>query len=746
MKNLFYIFLFVLFGAIGAFTITACVSSTPVVQYPADTTIAVVYSYDDIDNVKSSEVPQDFQKTLDASLTARNLKVTPVAFSSVENILTFIRDTERRVNALQTVANNANYLVLNEISTEFYSPLSGRYRWDVHAKMTIVDTRTQEMLTQSVTLPAVLMYSHETGADAIEAVQTELERRLDSLVDQFLKGLLTGVKTSAKAEAPKGASPGNGVAPRASIAENTPSEAIYFIMVDRFFNAQNNNDKDVDVTDPAGWHGGDLEGIRAKLPYLKTLGVTQLWLSPVFSAAHEKFFGNGAFHGYWTYDLSRLDATFGSEDDLKKLAQDAEKLGIGIILDFVVNHVGYGSKWVTERPSWFHPALTIEDWNDPDQLTDRQVHGLPDLDQSNPEVYNYLLASAQKWLSLPNITGYRLDAVKHVRLDFWEKFNKTLQNQKSGLMLLGEYYEGDPRKVDEVQRKGHFTHLFDFPLAFALRDVFCSHQPLDYLANILPNDRLYSDPNHMVTFIDNHDMPRFISICNGDMAAMRRAIEVMASLRGVPSFYYGTEVPLSGAKEPDNRADMTFDKPALAETIKSVLKRRAAYPVLRDGKTGTLHFEPDFLVIGRDNGSQQALLMINEAGALKTYPLPAGNWFDADTHESVTGSATLSPKSTRVLVQNGANSPLINDQKRSITFKLPTDAAYIVVGSSPELGQWNPDRAPRPQNGALTVELPAQSVIAYKLVRIDKNGAYTWANGSNKAVFTEKTTSVDLIW
>lgn len=152
-------------------------------------------------NVTTSQVPQLFQNQLDSSLSARNLKVQPVEFANVQSILESIRDTDRRMNALQGFAGNANYLVLTEISTEFYSALSGRYRWDVHAKMTITDVRTHETLTQSVTLPAVLMYSHENGEDAINAVKADLERRMGTLVDQFLKNLTTGSQTAALAPA-----------------------------------------------------------------------------------------------------------------------------------------------------------------------------------------------------------------------------------------------------------------------------------------------------------------------------------------------------------------------------------------------------------------------------------------------------------------------------------------------------------------------------------------------------------------
>ena len=197
MKKIVASFFFCLFAAIGAISFIGCVASTPIVQYPANTAIAVVYTYDDVTNVKSAQVPQSFQTQLDNTLTARNLKVLPVEFSQVQNILESIRDTDRRVNALQGFSGNANYLVLTEISTEFYSVLSGRYRWDVHAKMTITDVHTHESLTQNVTLPAVLMYSHENGEDAINAVKIDLERRLGALVDQFLKKLTTGVQTAA---------------------------------------------------------------------------------------------------------------------------------------------------------------------------------------------------------------------------------------------------------------------------------------------------------------------------------------------------------------------------------------------------------------------------------------------------------------------------------------------------------------------------------------------------------------------
>lgn len=526
------------------------------------------------------------------------------------------------------------------------------------------------------------------------------------------------------------------------VAENR-AEAIYFILIDRFYNAQG-RDLDVDLSDPAGWHGGDLEGIRQKLPYLHDLGVTKIWISPMFTAASQKFFGNAAFHGYWTYDLGSIDKHFGNETDFKNLAQDAEALGIEIVLDFVVNHVGYGSPLVEEKPDWFHPALTIEDWNDPMQLTEREVHGLPDLNQDNPEVYDYLMKSARKWLSFPNIAGYRLDAVKHVGLKFWSEFNAKLQEDNPDVMLLGEYFDGDPRKVDEIQKVGKFTHMFDFPLTFALRDVFCEHKSVANLASVVTNDRQYSDANRMVTFLDNHDMPRLISHCQGDTAAMARALRVMLAWRGIPSLYYGTEIPLAGAQEPENRGDMRFENAEFYRLIAQSLQMRSQYPVLSRGKTATLAYEPGFAVIGRELDKQQALILVSQADAAIEYALPAGNWIEPERdHRVVSGKISVQPDSVQILVRNDAPASIVTGGTRTVTFKVPDDS-YRVTGSGVELGQWNPERAPKPVDGKIVLELPAQTVFVYKPIQIHADQSVTWAEGDNRELFTDGDPQIEI--
>lgn len=580
----------------------------------------------------------------------------------------------------------------------------------------------------------------EVVSDSAENGQSEAQANAPVTNEQAVSAP-EGKSDSPQAQNDKVAPP---LPPSTHPLEASPAEAIYFIIVDRFFNAQDNGE--VDLFDNAGWHGGDIEGIRQKLPWLESMGITKIWLSPIFLTAHEKFFGNGAFHGYWTYDLSKLDPYFGTEEDLKSLARDAKEHHIELILDFVVNHVGYGSPLVENNPTWFHPAQTIEDWNDPDQLVNRQVHGLPDLDQSNPAVYAYITNAAWKWLAMPNVAGFRLDAVKHVDISFWSRFNQELKSGKKDIMLIGEYFDGDPKKVDEIQKNGKFTQMFDFPLSFALRDVFCEHKSLAGLASIVTNDRQYSNANNMVTFIDNHDMPRFISLCHDDSDAMGRALRVMLSWRGIPSIYYGTEVPLSGEKEPDNRGDMDFNRADLYPLIQSALRMRATNPVFAKGATSTIHYQPGFVVFARELGEKQALIMINQTAEAKSYMLPAGKWRDAESRRMITAMANVRPNTVQILVNSHAVKPLIDASPRKITFRVPNDGnTYAITGSAPELGNWNPANAPK-TTSELEIELPSQTVVTYKPVRVGADGSIAWADGDNRELFTDKADIVEVAW
>lgn len=188
MKNKLYIALFLFMTAIAGLTVAGCVQQTPVPQYSEDVTFSVIYTHDDVMNLTSRAVKDDTAVALNSVITDRNLKINAIDFKAIEADLTAIRDSERRIQLLRNYAKGSQIILLNEISTEFYSALSGRYRWNVDVHLSIYDLITRNTLEEKFTIPAVLMYSHENGDDAIESVQSEIQRRTGSLIDAFLKG------------------------------------------------------------------------------------------------------------------------------------------------------------------------------------------------------------------------------------------------------------------------------------------------------------------------------------------------------------------------------------------------------------------------------------------------------------------------------------------------------------------------------------------------------------------------------
>jgi glycosidase len=537
-------------------------------------------------------------------------------------------------------------------------------------------------------------------------------------------------------------------------------QSIYFVLVDRFANGDASNDSGVDRDDPAGWHGGDLQGVLDRLDYLQNLGVQTLWLSPIFQTRSAAFMGHGAFHGYWTTDLTRVDERFGDTGLLRKLAGELHRRRMRLMLDLVVNHVGYEADLVEQKPEWFHRSGSITDWNDPIQIVEREVHGLPDLDQEQPEVYAYLVRAARQWLEEARVDGFRLDAVKHVPLAFWTRFNRELEGARPGLLTLGEHFDGDPLQVVRVQKQGGFSHMFDFPLAFALKDVFCEGQSPGKLAAVLSNDRLYPDPGRLVTFLDNHDLPRFRTACEGDLERVRHALTAQFALRGVPCLTYGTEAGLEGAGEPENRGDMVFDDERfrpLKDHLATLLRLRRSSPVLETGATRLLGLDDGLLSLLRVLPDQLAWLGIHTGGRPVQVTLPAElaglRWRDALTGRSCEGEFRLGPSETKVLIAEGAGSQEFSGwmpgvarkrrvQVRVLASDLQAQEQLVLVGSGPELGNWDPRRGAGLSNqgrGAhvRTLGLPIGLVFAYKLVAVGKDGSLRWEQRDDRYLFVQ---------
>ncbi len=464
---------------------------------------------------------------------------------------------------------------------------------------------------------------------------------------------------------------------------------IYFVMVDRFANGDPSNDPvGTDLNDPQAWHGGDLAGLREHLDWIEDLGVTTLWLSPLMRSRHEKFFEWGAFHGYWVEDHSTLDPAFGTEEELRALRSELGERGIGLVLDMVFNHAAMDGELLGTHPDWFHDEAPITDWDDPFQLQNHRVHGLPDLDQANEETYAWLLEASRYWLELAQPAGFRIDAVRHMPPSFLARLDQDLGD----VWMLAEVYDGDPVQLQRDWKEGGFESVFDFPLHFAMVDVFCSGAPVGRLGATLSLDRLYEDPAALVTFLDNHDRPRLASVCT-DPEARDAALTFLFSVRGTPSLTWGTEVGLSGLEEPENRADMRFEEPSALITRLST--ERSASAPLREGSSWLSGYDSQRLTITREAEGDRVTLVVEGA---------------------------------RVSRVAGGPDPLEGLARVDFGPELPE--GFVAVGAGPELGHWDPER------GVREALIPRGLVLEYKHVDL-RGESPVWEDGPNRYRWVE---------
>jgi hypothetical protein len=480
---------------------------------------------------------------------------------------------------------------------------------------------------------------------------------------------------------------------------------IYLLMVDRFADGLPDAPGTVDATDPQGWHGGDIPGIRARLDHLEGLGVDTLWLTPLATTRTEKMDQWGAYHGYWTLDHRTLEPRFGTRQDLIELVADLHKRDMKLLLDVVVNHLGYESPRLATHPHWFHAPTEVKDWNDPNQRINGWIHGLPDLAVEREEVSRYLVDAAIDWLSWSGADGLRIDAMRHVPLPFISAFAQVVNTgSQQPKFLLGEHLIGDPYQLAADHKASSLHAAFDFPLAWALRDLTCRDGSLGQLATVLSADRAHSDAGTLVTLLDNHDMPRISSACEGDHARVDRALALLFALRGIPSITWGTEIYMEGAEEPLNRASMPWAELDGAQApIAELAANRRAHPSLRAGETHLLGYEEGELHLLRWHAEEVAELRIGPGGAF--------------TVEFYAPEGPPPPRGSR-----------------TVRFEVRArDARGLhVVGSDPELGSWDPAKGLRLSRRGrgmwvAQVTLPDRHVLSWKVVQIlpgsDPNGA-----------------------
>ena len=520
-------------------------------------------------------------------------------------------------------------------------------------------------------------------------------------------------------------------------------DAIYLAMVDRLRDGESSNHP----TEPdnlQGWHGGDLKGVLMELDRLQALGIQQIWLTPITQSRQEPFHEWGAYHGYWPSDWREVEPRFGDWSDVEALREGLDARGMSLVLDMVYNHTEFDHPLRESHPHWFHSERPIVDWQDPEEVLTGQVHGLPDLKQSEPEVAEYLTEATLLWLEKTGASAIRVDAVRHIDPSFIRELKAAVSERyPHPVTWIGEIFEGDPVQLAETWTASDMEQVFDFPLHYALLDTVCGEADTARLAGILALDRLYSDPNNLVTFLDNHDLPRLASRCS-EAGQSEEAIRLLIGLRGRNSWTWGTETGAQGTHEPENRASLSLEATngPSADFLGEAVRFRAAHPVLRQGLSTLIYLDGDTAVWLRTLTHSAALVSYSKS-ARSDLQLPL--WIHKLRPKASLGQALLESHSLQL--QQGSAVIVLEDSEDALkafeaeskrrkdptlhTVTLSSETEGFVLGAGPELGNWQLDKALAIPPEGLRLSLPEGAVMRFKTLT-QEGETLQWESGPNR--------------
>ena len=370
------------------------------------------------------------------------------------------------------------------------------------------------------------------------------------------------------------------------------SDAIYQVMPDRFANGDPSNDSvsgyadQLNRADGSGRHGGDIQGIIDHLDYVAGMGFTQLWPTPLLESNMPK----GSYHGYASTDHYRIDPRYGSNEGFRKLVAQARARNIGVIQDVVLNHIGSKHWWMQDMPTpdWLtyqgeyaptaHHRVAVQDpyASEEDKRNFTQgwfVKGMPDLNQANPYLANYLIQNSIWWIEYAGLSGLRVDTYGYSNTDFLSRWSGAVMAEYPKLNLVGEEWSPLIPVVAHWQRgkqnfDGYISHMpsmMDFPLNDALRRALVApdgaEQSLTTLYEALSQDYLYADAANLVLFEGNHDLSRIYSALEADQDLFRMAMALVSTLPRIPQFYSGTEIQMTSTTKGRDDASYRHDFP-----------------------------------------------------------------------------------------------------------------------------------------------------------------------------------------
>ena len=373
----------------------------------------------------------------------------------------------------------------------------------------------------------------------------------------------------------------------------TNADVLYMLMPDRFAQGAGHNPQvkgmrpyKEDRSQPSLRHGGDLNDIREHLDYFCELGVTALWLTPILeNDSPDSENGFSTYHGYATTDYYKVDPRFGTNEDYRRLVDEAHAKGLKVVMDMIFNHSGFEHPWTKDMPS--------KDWlNTPEWLKDEQkskylqtsykltpvkdpyaskidlkettegwfVPTMPDLNQHNPHLMRYLIQNSIWWIETVGIDGIRMDTYPYAYADAMAQWMKELDEEYPYFNTVGETWVTDPAYTAAWQKdsklskdNSYLKTVMDFSFFDKLNKAKNEETDdwwngLNRIYHSFVYDFLYPDPSSVMAFIDNHDTDRFLG--NGhDTLALKQALALLLTVKRIPQIYYGTEILMNGTKE-----------------------------------------------------------------------------------------------------------------------------------------------------------------------------------------------------
>ncbi len=446
------------------------------------------------------------------------------------------------------------------------------------------------------------------------------------------------------------------------------SDMVYLLMPDRFANGNPNNDSTKETIEKAnrankdGRHGGDIEGIINNLDYIKSLGATAIWPTPLCEDNDER----GSYHTYGQSDVYKIDSRFGTNEDYVRLSAELHQRGMKNIMDYVTNHWGYKHWMMNDLPTydWIHqfPGFAPTNYRMTSQFdpnaskTDAAmcmdgwfVKSMPDLNQSNPLVLNYLIQNAIWWIEYADLDGFRVDTYSYCDKKAIATWTKTITDEYPHFNIVGEvwmhdqaqmaYWQKDS-KIGAIQSyNSNLPSVMDFTLHDAINGGVFNESKANWDKGIIKvyenftNDFLYPNTNNLLVFAENHDTNRFNQIYQGDFKKYQIAMSLVATIRGIPQLYYGSEIGMKGDKnvgDGDIRHDFpggwkgdsndafsaagrTKEQQQYFDFTAQLFNWRKGKSVIHTGKT--THYVPENNVYTyfRYNDAESVMVMINNS-------------------------------------------------------------------------------------------------------------------------------------